>query len=210
MADAVMRLYRKRKKNSDPYSEAAQDFRSRYSKTTNIRFLGVWDTVGALGIPVRGLGHLLNWRYKFHDVDLSVTVNYAYLALSVDEKRGAFKRSLWANIGKPNQVVEQVWFAGVHSEVGGGSSDASLPDIAFMWMMYKAQACGLEFDQQAVSDTIHPSWSGALHGDLEGFYRYLSKHTRRRSAPPSLPTRRSTRRPSPALKVAPRFIGHLI
>ena len=47
-----------------------------------------------------------------------------------------------------------------------------------MWMMYKAQACGLEFDQQAVSDTIHPSWSGALHGDLEGFYRYLSKHTR--------------------------------
>lgn len=94
MADAAMRLYRKRKKNSDQYSEAAQDFRSRYSKTTNIRFLSVWDTVGALGIPVRCLGHLLNWGYKFHDVDLSGTVNYAYHALSVDEKGGAFKPSL--------------------------------------------------------------------------------------------------------------------
>ena len=178
MADAAMRLYRKRKKNSNPYSEAAQDFRNRYSKTTDIRFLGVWDTVGALGIPVRGLGHLLNWRYKFHDVDLSGTVKYAYHALSMDEKRGAFKPSLWADTGKPGQVVEQVWFAGVHSEVRGGSPDPSLPDIAFMWMMYKAQACGLDFDQQAIKDSIHPSWSGELHGDLKGIYKYLSKHTR--------------------------------
>ncbi|MQG33304.1 MAG: DUF2235 domain-containing protein [SAR202 cluster bacterium] len=100
MADAAMKLYRGRRKNSDPYSAAAQDFRDRYSKTTDIRFLGVWDTVGALGIPLRGLGHLLNWRYKFHDVELSGTVKYAYHAVSVDEKRNAFKPSLWGHTGK--------------------------------------------------------------------------------------------------------------
>lgn len=178
MVDAAMRLYRKRKKNSDPYSQAAQRFRDQYSKTTDIRFLGVWDTVGALGIPVRGLGHLLNWRYKFHDVDLSGTVKYAYHALSVDEKRGAFKPSVWAHTGKSGQVVEQVWFAGVHREVGGGSPDASLPDIAFMWMMHKAQACGLQFDQQAIRDSIHPSWSGNLLGELGFPFKYFSKHIR--------------------------------
>ncbi|MDA0265151.1 MAG: DUF2235 domain-containing protein [Chloroflexi bacterium] len=178
MADAAMKLYRKRKKNSDPYSGAAQRFRDRYSKTTGIRFLGVWDTVGALGVPVRGLGHLLNWRYKFHDVDLSGTVNHAYHAVSVDERRGAFKPSLWSHTGKPDQTVEQVWFAGVHSEVGGGSSDTGLPDIAFMWMMHKAQACGLEFDQEAIAERIHPSWSGELRGGLRGFYKFLSSHTR--------------------------------
>ena len=62
--------------------------------------------------------------------------------------------------------------------MGGGSPDPSLPDIAFMWMMYKAQACGLDFNQQAIKDSIHPSWSGELHGDLKGIYKYLSKHTR--------------------------------
>jgi len=172
-------LYRKRKKNSNPYSEDAQNFRNQYSKTTNICFLGVWDTVGALGIPLRGFGHLLNWRYKFHDVDLSGTVKHAYHALSVDEKRGAFKPSLWTHTGKAGQVVEQVWFSGVHSEVGGRSADTGLPDIAFMWMMHKAQACGLDFNQPAIDDSVHPLWSGDLHGELQGIYKYLSSHTRR-------------------------------
>ena len=178
MADEALKLYRKRKKNSDPYSDAAQRFRDQYSKITDIRFLGVWDTVGALGIPLRGLGHLISWRYKFHDVELSGTVNYAYHAVSVDEKRGAFKPSLWTHTGKEGQTVEQVWFAGVHSEVGGGSSDTGLPDIALLWMIYKAQACGLEIDQEAVNDSIHPTWSGYLEGELKGIYRFLLSHHR--------------------------------
>jgi len=178
-ADEAMGIYRNRRKDAHPDSETAKRFKERYSKTSDIWFLGVWDTVGALGIPSRYVGRLFNRRYKFHDMTLNGTVKHAYHALSIDERRGAFAPSVWEKTGDGNKDVEQVWFAGVHSEVGGGSADASLPDIAFMWMMYKAQACGLDFDREEIEAKIHPSPDGDLDGSVNGIYKILTRYKRK-------------------------------
>src|SRR5262245_15503931 len=91
-------------------------------RAVDINCIGVWDTVGALGIP---LGLFSNWnqrRYRFHDTELSRLVRNAFHALAIDEQRGPFVPSLWEWPKRDieNQIVEQVWFPGVHSNVGGG------------------------------------------------------------------------------------------
>lgn len=106
--DYAMSLYRSRKKDDHPYSERAQRFRDSYSNVADIKFLGIWDTVGSLGIPLQRLGILVNWLYRFHDVELSGSVKFAYHALAIDEKRGSFKPSIWEDKGTKEQTVEQV------------------------------------------------------------------------------------------------------
>lgn len=141
--------------NATADSEIAVRFRREHSLVPNesipIKFVGVWDTVGALGIPVRGLAALQKGKYEFHDTELSSTVQFAYHALAIDERRGPFRPTLWDYKPKPGQTVEQVWFAGVHSDVGGGYEDAGLSDIALQWMLDKAQATGLKLDAAAMA-----------------------------------------------------------
>ena len=172
----AIELYRKRK--SGPTSNEAIQFRERFSKEVGIKFLGVWDTVGSMGIPLRRLGHCFNRRYKFHDVELSGSVKNAYHALAIDEKRGLFKPSLWEYKIKEGQTVEQVWFAGVHSSVGGGASDSGLSDIALMWLLDKAQSCGLSFDVSAIPDTVSPDWATTFRDSRKGIFKFLSSHMR--------------------------------
>ena len=111
-----------------------------------IFFIGVWDTVGALGVPAGGLRFIGKSRYNFHDTGLSERIRYAYHALAIDERRKAFEPSLWTRPkgrgtaqGAVTQTLEQVWFSGVHSNVGGGYPDCGLSDIAFLWMVDKAK-----------------------------------------------------------------------
>ena len=121
------KLYRR--KDAHPSSEESLSFRTSFAREVRVEFIGVWDTVGALGIPVRGLRALRKGRYEFHDVELSKYVKHGYHALAIDEGRGPFKPSLWAAKENPGQTVEQVWFAGVHSDVGGGYASSGLsPD----------------------------------------------------------------------------------
>jgi hypothetical protein len=104
-----------------------------------IRCIGVWDTVGALGIPNRSF---CKRDYDFHDTELGPRVEYAYQALALDEERGPFQPSIWrpsADPGNINKVVEQVWFPGVHSNIGGGYLDHVLSDAAFFWMAAKVE-----------------------------------------------------------------------
>jgi uncharacterized protein (DUF2235 family) len=146
---AAYRLYRDPDKEKEPRGIAATIFRRQFSHPdTTIRFIGVWDTVGALGIPIDGKRlPLLTNHWTFHDVTLSSKVLFAYHALAIDEKRGPFKPALWEKKEDvPGQTVEQVWFAGVHSDVGGGYADPSLSEIPLLWMVDKARGCGLEFD----------------------------------------------------------------
>jgi len=91
-----------------------------------IRFIGVWDTVGALGIPLSGLRlvNVLNRRWQFHDTQLSSTVQSAFHALAIDEKRGSFEPAVWKpSSAAAGQQREQVWFAGDHCDVGGGHGE---------------------------------------------------------------------------------------
>jgi len=140
-----------------------------------ITMVGVWDTVGALGIPsvVGGIDPLL---YGFLDTSLHPDVQNAYQALSIDERRFEFPPTLWTSQPAPEQTIEQVWFCGVHSDVGGGepsdgADTTALSDIPLAWMMDRASALGLDFGADAVSsypfplepkyalDRIHTSWT---------------------------------------------------
>lgn len=108
-----------------------------------IRFLGVFDTVGALGVP-----GALSRRHQFHDVRLGASVQVARQALAIDEPRMKFEPCLWEVVDTPGPPdrIKQVWFEGAHSDVGGGYEEAGLADTALLWMVTEAQAQGLVFD----------------------------------------------------------------
>jgi uncharacterized protein (DUF2235 family) len=114
-----------------------------------IAMIGVWDTVGALGIP-GAIFRLFNENeYGFLDTKLSDCVAKAYHAISIDERRAAFQPTLWTDpadgsLLKNSERVEQVWFTGVHCDVGGSYSEAQLANITLGWMMHKAVENGIE------------------------------------------------------------------
>jgi uncharacterized protein (DUF2235 family) len=112
-----------------------------------IDLVGVWDTVGSLGIPGNVLGKIGRRRHQFHDVELGKKIARAYHALAIDERRRSFKPAIWDTTNAAaEQHVEQVWFAGAHSNVGGGYPDPVLSDQAFLWMISKARPL-LHFDE---------------------------------------------------------------
>jgi len=162
-----------------PDDAESGEFRAAYSHPEfRIRFLGVWDTVGSLGIPVTGLNLLTRRRYSFHDVKLSSWVENAFHAISIDEQRNSFKPTLWEQQKREGQRMEQAWFAGVHSDVGGGYADTGLSDLALLWMMDRAKECGLGIDDEWLKSHTFPSFDGRLHNSRRGVYKYLRKHER--------------------------------
>ena len=170
------KLYRKR--GSGPDSDEAKGFKAQHSKITDVHFIGVWDTVGSRGIPLRFLGHLYNWRYRFHDMALSRSVKHAYHALAIDEKRGPFKPSIWSNAPTKDQDVQQVGFAGVHGNIGGGGADSRVSNIALSWIADKARACGLELDQSLFPGASRDYLEAPIPKSQTGFYRFVFEHQR--------------------------------
>lgn len=150
-------------------------FRESHSATGSdpitIHFMGVWDTVGALGIPLRGLRWLTRRQHQFHDTELSKIIRNGYHALAIDEHRGPFEPTLWTHRPKEGQTVEQVWFCGAHSDVGGGYVEHGLADVALEWMIEKAVSAGLALHEEAVrAYPIDPKPDGVLHNSKRGLY----------------------------------------
>jgi hypothetical protein len=115
-----------------------------------VHFIGVWDTVGALGIPdhLDLFDTLDRGYYEFHDVELHPQIRHARHAVALDEERGTFAPTLWSD-PSPGQDVKQVWFPGGHLDVGGGWFAKGLSDGALLWMMDEAEAAaGIEFDSR--------------------------------------------------------------
>jgi uncharacterized protein (DUF2235 family) len=110
-----------------------RDLLDKERKIVPIHFLGVWDTVGALGIPLGLFQSRLKGRIGFHDTELAPNVDYAYHALAIHEFRENFPPTLWTE-KQPNQEVEQVWFPGAHSDVGGGLRETGLSNAPILWM----------------------------------------------------------------------------
>ena len=116
-----------------------------------VEFLGVWDTVPALGVvALAGLSLVVDrlpwWRFSFHDFALHRSVKNAYQALSIDDDREWFWPTIWNQYGDENkQKIKQVWFSGAHTDVGGGFAEAGLSDITLEWMVQKASLHGLRF-----------------------------------------------------------------
>jgi uncharacterized protein (DUF2235 family) len=177
---AAYELYRDRSGATHPRSNEAQLFRRTYSFQTNIKFIGVWDTVGALGIPDIPMPAAIANRWKFHDVTLSTRVENAFQALAIDERRKPFLPTLWdqADDAPSSQVLQQVWFSGVHSDVGGGYRDAGLSDVSLLWLMSRAEACGLAVDRSAVPNGIHSDVSGQRHDSMTWLYGLLGNGVR--------------------------------
>ena len=137
-----------------------------------VRCLGIWDTVGNLGIPYLG-GLRFNRRFRFHNSHLNSQIDVALHALAIDECRGPFSPTLWTKKKnqKPSgdQIVEQVWFAGSHVNVGGGYSDCGLSDITLIWMAERvAETTGLSFELGA---DLKPDPLGRQYDSQQGFYR---------------------------------------
>ncbi len=115
----------------------------------SIRFVGVWDTVGALGVPRNFLNRGTAAEFQFHDTSPSPVIEIGRHALAIDEKRDEFVPTLWTVPEGPKQKlgdIQQVWFAGVHSDVGGGYRNHALADIPLRWMADEAQKAGLDLD----------------------------------------------------------------
>lgn len=112
-----------------------------------IHFIGVWDTVDAVGSPF-GFADVINstvYRFKFPDTMLSSEVGHACQALALDEPRQSFRPVLWCERPDDAGRIEQVWFAGSHSNVGGGYPRQGMSLVALDWMMRKAEEHGLRF-----------------------------------------------------------------
>lgn len=173
--DAAYQLYRRRDKESAPAEAEATEFRRNYSHEPRVKFIGVWDTVGSLGIPLDGPMALVNKFWEFHDLRLSRSVDCACHALAIDEKRKPFRPTLWEQHPQApaSQVLEQVWFAGVHSNVGGGYADTGLSDIALLWMVGKAEACGLAFNREYLQTMVKPSALAKMGKSQNLFYRII-------------------------------------
>ena len=169
------KLYRQKSKSDAP---RAIEFRRRYSREARIAFVGVWDTVGALGIPSRILRHLNKKQYAFHDTSLSKIIVHACHAVAIDEKRVDFKPTLWERLPREGQKIEQHWFAGVHCDVGGGYAEKGLSDVALRWMWSRAASSGLAFDRRYQRRYVAANPLGKLHRSWKGIYWAKGTHHR--------------------------------
>lgn len=143
-----------------------------------IEFLGVFDTVAALGFPFKGLNFIFDklFPHKFHSFDLSDSVRYARHALSIDEERKTFLPVLWNKLDdkEPHDRLKQVWFCGVHTDVGGGYEIEDLSNISLKWMLNEAREKGLLIYEpspayQYFLKCNHQNSDGYMHNEQLGF-----------------------------------------
>lgn len=165
----AFRLYRKRSSASGPNESVATQFRSDFAVAdiTPIEFVGAWDTVGALGIPVPFWGTLNKREFLFHDTEPSKIVQHARHAVAIDENREDFAPVLWSD--KPGVDIQQVWFAGVHSDIGGGYRESGLSNCASQWMLNEANKFGLQFEAHFL-DAVRPDPAAKQHNQRKGIY----------------------------------------
>jgi uncharacterized protein (DUF2235 family) len=202
LAKAAYRAYRRDRyhhlKLEAPYQLIRNLFPPHYPpkdvrRNVKIRFVGVWDTVAAYGMPIdemtRGI-HQYLWPIELPNNHLSASIERACQALSLDEERTTFHPQLWdetggtgtnAYAGEPDPAgrrfikderISQVWFSGVHTNVGGGYPDDSLAYIPFVWMITEAKRCGLKFKSDYADQ---PNITDVMRADPDTFKNAISK-----------------------------------
>ena len=174
-------FYKRRDDKSKPNSFEAMEFKKKYCYDhLRIKFIGVWDTVGELGIPLEMFDDINRdvLDCRFHDVELSSYVDFAFHAVAVDEHRKPFMPALWIQQQKAKdegQVMEQMWFAGVHSDIGGGYKEHELSDGALLWIIEKAKSAGLEFNDII---TVCSNPLGEMHNSMNLLYEIFGSKNR--------------------------------
>ena len=179
-------------------AEVDAGFRATFARPCPVHFIGVWDTVESL---------ILHAGRKWHDTRLSPETAFAYQALAIDERRRDFPPCLWDESSRaPHQGLEQVWFAGVHCNVGGWYDERALSNLALQWMLDKARACGMHLDEDRRRHPRHQGDPlGTMHESFTGFWRF--RGSRRRTIPEGAHVHRSviTRASDPGSSYAPRL-----
>ncbi|WP_303904504.1 DUF2235 domain-containing protein [Thiohalomonas denitrificans] len=179
---AAYRLYRSRARNSSPNAPKCVKFRQNYAVAdiTPIEFVGVFDTVGSFGVPLPFWGTLGDRDYLFHDTEPSKIIRHARHAVAIDENRGDFEPTLWDQ--RPGLDIRQVWFAGTHSDIGGGYKEPGLSHCAGDWMLHEATAFGLQFEPH-LHDSLVPDPLDKLHNERKGLYLMRTEAIRQISGP---------------------------
>ncbi len=156
---AALALYQDRRPEAGPKGSLAAAFRDRHgAEVPPLDYLGIWDTVGALGLPGHlRLARLVNRGLAFHDTALSGRVRAARHAVAVDERRRNFPPALWTNLEALNAEAagggrryRQEWFPGDHGSVGGGGQITGLSRGALLWVADGAMEAGLALDPLAL------------------------------------------------------------
>jgi uncharacterized protein (DUF2235 family) len=160
----------------------------KYSQAIDVEFIGVWDTVGALGIPFAHIPGFGKSDMQFLNTGIRVSNKYAFHALAIDEHREAFAPTLWTKdtpkVPTPDTVpprpldqVEQRWFVGAHANVGGGCQSDLLAQLPLRWIMAKAQLHGLAFkrDVEIDGDVLKAPISDSYAEFMHGAYRLVTR-----------------------------------
>ncbi|KAK5662206.1 hypothetical protein OQA88_8111 [Cercophora sp. LCS_1] len=150
-----------------------------------VRAIGVWDTVGSLGIPKTPLSRSTRraQEIQFESLYIHPKIDYAFHAIALDEWRTAFRPTMWGTKDNTNTKLRQVWFPGNHGNVGGGWQDQQVATIALAWMADQLTPLGVEFSRQEMErifSSINPGievreWGmGRIHNPA-GVTTYFDK-----------------------------------
>ncbi len=169
----------------DEATPASRAFTRAYCHdNVQIELIGVWDTVKALGIQYPLLWRIAPMATDFHDHHLSTSIAHAYQALALDETRKAYEPILWDEIEDFPGHSEQLWFPGAHADIGGhvGGDEAArqLANIPLVWMLEKAEGCGLPLPggwrNRFLTDPAAP-----MIGNLGGMGKTFIRRARRKA-----------------------------
>lgn len=187
--EEAFRAYRdSRRQNNPDIADAFRGKRCVRHETlapkgkVKIRFIGVWDTVDAIGVPFDEIRDYLLKRWTgFHQADVVDAMENGYHAISIDDERKTFHPVMWDERKKnKDQTIEQVWFAGVHSNVGGGYPREELATITLDWMMAQAQKHELRLHKEWCQNIRRDANAhGRLYNSRSGlmaYYRYLPRN----------------------------------
>ena len=167
----------------------------KFAQAVPVKFVGVFDTVGALGVPFPLVHRLFGSAYPFLNTGLRQNNEYAFHALAIDEHREAFRPTLWSNQGatnatpRPIERTEQRWFVGAHANVGGGCLNDPLAELPFKWLERKAVSLGLTLkdsfaiDADAVTAPVSDSYTEFMWG-LYRLFTFGRKYYRPIGMPP--------------------------
>jgi uncharacterized protein (DUF2235 family) len=199
MRDAIIALWNGWR-GYEPYSSVKSRMAKAGLASPRIAFVGVWDTVAAYGLPIHELTVAVDkllWPLSMPDNDLGKDVGRAMHALSLDDERRSFHPELWnegaprnaldkpaPNEGRPSgrigdERLSQVWFSGVHSDVGGGYPDDAVSYAPLKWIMDGAEKAGLRFNRRICAEyAALGDENGVVHdsrGGVAGYYRYAPR-----------------------------------
>jgi hypothetical protein len=160
----------------------------KYSRPARVKVVGVWDTVGSVGVVAGNIPGISRSQFDYLQTGLFIPIQNGYHALAIDEHRSDFAPTLWtvrhpkdpnAKIAPPRPLsnVERRWFVGAHANVGGGYETDLLAQAPLRWMMQKAETHGLSFRSEVAldGDALKAPVIDSYHSFVEGLYAIFSR-----------------------------------